>query len=143
VAAEAIAGKPAARDFATIPSVIFTDPEIASAGLSEEEAGSKGYKVKTGKFPFAASGRAMTTLETEGFVKVVADEKTDLVLGVHIIGPEASDLISEAALALEMGATVEDLSYTVHPHPTLGESVMEASEDVHGVAIHVAPRKKR
>jgi dihydrolipoamide dehydrogenase len=143
VAAEAIAGKPAARDFATIPSVIFTDPEIASAGLSEEEAGSKGYKVKTGKFPFAASGRAMTTLETEGFVKVVADEKTDLVLGVHIIGPEASDLISEAALALEMGATVEDLSHTVHPHPTLGESVMEASEDVHGVAIHVAPRKKR
>lgn len=144
VAAEAIAGKPSARDFATIPGVIFTDPEIASAGLTEEEAKEQGYEVDVGKFPFAASGRAMTTLETDGFVKVLSDAKTGLLLGIHIIGPEASDLISEAALALEMGATAEDLSLTVHPHPTLGEAVMEAAEDAHGMAIHIAkPNRKK
>jgi dihydrolipoamide dehydrogenase len=141
VAAERIAGKPAARDFATVPGVIFTDPEIASAGLTEEEAKEKGHDVAVGKFPFAASGRAMTTLETDGFVKVLSDKKTGLLLGVHIIGPEASDLISEAALALEMGATAEDLSLTVHPHPTLGEAVMEAAEDAQGMAVHVLKRK--
>jgi dihydrolipoamide dehydrogenase len=141
VAAEVIAGKPALRDFASIPGVIFTDPEIGTAGLSEDDARKKGLDVGIGKFPFAASGRAMTASETEGFVKVVFDKKTHLVLGVHIIGPEASDLISEASLALEMGATIEDLSWTVHPHPTLGEALCEAAEDAEGLAIHTLPKR--
>lgn len=139
VAAEVIAGKKAARDFASVPGVIFTDPEVATAGLTEDEAKKK-HEVVVGKFPFSASGRAMTAQEPEGFVKVVGDKTTGLVLGVHIIGPEASDLISEAALALEMGATVEDISLTVHPHPTLGEATMEAAEDAHGMGIHVLKR---
>jgi dihydrolipoamide dehydrogenase len=141
VAAEIIAGKPALRDFATVPGVIFTDPEIGTAGLTEEDAKKKGLDAGVGRFPFAASGRAMTAGETEGFVKVVFDKKTHLVLGVHIIGPEASDLISEACLALEMGATIEDLSWTVHPHPTLGEALCEAAEDAEGLAIHTLPKR--
>lgn len=140
VAAEVIAGRPAARDFATVPGVVFTDPEVATAGLSEEEARKAGHEVGVGKFPFAASGRALTALETEGFVKVVFDRTTRLLLGVHILGPEASDLISEAALALEMGATVEDLALTIHPHPTLGEALCEAAEDAEGMAIHTLKR---
>lgn len=140
VAAEIIAGKPSLRDFASIPNVIFTDPEIATAGLSEEEAKQAGHDVGVGKFPFSANGRAMTALETEGFAKVVFDRKTRLLLGLHIIGPEATDLISEAALALEMGATVEDVAFTIHPHPTLGEVVMEAAEDAEGLPIHVLRR---
>jgi dihydrolipoamide dehydrogenase len=141
VAAEVIAGqKGAKRDFATIPGVIFTDPEVATAGLSEEEAKKAGYDVGVGKFPFSASGRALTARETEGFSKVVFDRKTHLVLGVHIVGPEASDLISEAALALEMGATTQDLALTVHPHPTLGEALMEAAEDAEGMGIHTLKR---
>ena len=138
VAAEAIAGHASARDFASIPGVIFSDPEIATAGLSEEEAKMKGYEVLIGKFPFAALGKALATGASEGFVKVVADRKTDLVLGVHIVGEGAADLISEAALALEMGATLEDLALTVHPHPTLPEALMEAAEAAKGKAIHIA-----
>jgi dihydrolipoamide dehydrogenase len=138
VAAEAIAGHASARDFAAIPGVIFSDPEIATAGLSEEEAKMKGYEVVVGKFPFAALGKALATGAAEGFVKVVADRKSDLVLGVHIVGEGAADLISEAALALEMGATLEDLALTVHPHPTLPEAMMEAAEAAKGKAIHIA-----
>lgn len=140
IAAEVLAGQAAERDFASIPGVIFTDPEIATAGLSEEEARKAGHDVGVGRFPFSANGRAMTALETDGFAKVVFDRKTRLLLGVHIIGPEATDLISEAALALEMGATAEDLAMTVHPHPTLGEVVMEAAEDAEGKAIHILKR---
>lgn len=140
VAAEIIAGKPSLRDFASIPNVIFTDPEIATAGLSEEEAKQAGHDVGVGKFPFSANGRAMTALETDGFAKVVFDRRTRLLLGLHIIGPEATDLISEAALALEMGATVEDVAFAIHPHPTLGEVVMEAAEDAEGMAIHTLRR---
>jgi dihydrolipoyl dehydrogenase len=141
VAAEVIAGKKGAlRDFASVPGVIFTDPEVATAGLSEEDAKKAGHDVGVGKFPFTASGRALTAMETEGFAKVVFDKKTHLVLGVHIVGPEASDLISEAALALEMGATVEDLAWTVHPHPTLGEALCEAAEDAEGLGVHTLKR---
>lgn len=140
VAAEVIAGNAALKDFASIPGVIFTDPEVATAGLAEEEAKKAGHDVGVGRFPFVASGRALTALESDGFVKIVFDRKTRLVLGVHIIGPEASDLISEAALALEMGATVEDLAWTVHPHPTLGEALCEAAEDAEGLPIHVVRR---
>jgi dihydrolipoamide dehydrogenase len=141
VAAEAIAGLPSENDFVTIPSAIFTDPEIGIAGLSETEAKSRGYEVQIGKFPFAASARALSTNEGEGFVKVMADKASGLILGVEIVGPQASDLISEATLALEMGATLEDVSLTVHPHPTLPESFMESAENALGHAIHIPNRR--
>jgi dihydrolipoamide dehydrogenase len=143
VAAEAIRGLHSAADFRTVPAVIFTDPEIAYAGWSEDEAKQNGYTPIVGKFPFAALGRAITLGETEGFVKVVADEETKVVLGVQIVGPEASNLISEAALAIEMGATLEDLALTVHPHPTLPEGLMEAAEAAMGKAIHILNPKKK
>ncbi len=138
VAAAAIAGdKGAAYDPACIPAVIFTDPEIASVGLSAEEAKAQGFEPVEGKFPFGASGRAMALNETEGWVKVVADKKTDKVLGLHMIGPEVTELIAEGALAIEMGATVADIAETIHAHPTLPETIMEASEAVHGMAVHI------
>lgn len=136
--AEVIAGHNRAYDVKTVPSVIFVDPEIASAGLTEAECKQKGFNdLKIGKFPFAANGRAVSMMETDGFVKIIADAKTHVVLGVHIVGPEASQLISEAALAIEMGARLEDLSLTIHPHPTLGETMMEAAEATLGHAIHI------
>ena len=136
VIAEIIAGHKAAKDWVAIPAAIFTDPEIAVAGLSEEQAKAKGMAVRVGKFPFSALGRAMAVNETEGFFKIVSDEKTHEVVGVHIVGPEASDLISEGALALEMHAFLEDIGLTIHPHPTLGEGFMEAAMHGLGHAIH-------
>lgn len=135
--AEILNGANRVYDAKTVPAVVFTDPEIASAGLMESEAKAKGYDVVTSKFPFAANGRAVSLMETDGFVKMVADKKTHILLGVHIVGPEASNLISEAALAIEMGARVEDLALTIHPHPTLGETMMEAAEATLGHAIHI------
>jgi dihydrolipoamide dehydrogenase len=120
-----------------VPAVIFTDPEIASVGLTEDQAREQGFDPIVGRFPFAASGRAMSLRETEGFTKIVADRSTDVVLGVHMVGPEVTELIAEACLALEMGATVEDLASTIHAHPTLPETVMEAAEAVHGMAVHI------
>ncbi len=140
VVAEIIAGHKAAKDWVSIPAAIFTDPEIAVAGLTEAQAKEKGIDVKVGKFPFSALGRAMAVNETEGFFKVVADKKTNELLGVHIVGPEASDLISEGALALEMHAFLEDIGLTIHPHPTLGEGMMEASMNGLGHAIHILNR---
>jgi len=137
VAAAVIAGQPDEYDVRCVPAVIFTAPEMASVGMTEEEAKEKGHTTKTGKFPFAASGRAMSLMETEGFVKIVADAETDEVLGVHMVGPEVTELIAEAALAIEMGATSEDLGRTIHAHPTLPEAMMEAAEAVHGVAVHI------
>jgi dihydrolipoamide dehydrogenase len=139
--AEVIAGVNRAYDAKAVPAVIFTDPEIASAGWTEEECKANGIvDLKVGKFPFAANGRAVSMMETDGFVKVIADAKTHLILGVHIVGPEASNLISEAVLALETGATLEDLALTIHPHPTLGETMMEAAEAALGHAIHIIQR---
>lgn len=135
--AEILNGANRVYDAKTVPAVVFTDPEIASAGLMESEAKAKGYDVITSKFPFGANGRAVSLMETDGFVKMVADKKTHILLGVHIVGPEASNLISEAALAIEMGARVEDLALTIHPHPTLGETMMEAAEATLGHAIHI------
>ena len=136
--AEVIAGQNRAYDAKTVPAVIFVDPEIASAGWLESECKSKGFNdLKIGKFPFGANGRAVSMMETDGFVKVIADAKTHVVLGIHIVGPEASNLISEAALAIEMGARLEDLALTIHPHPTLGETMMEAAEAALGHAIHI------
>jgi dihydrolipoamide dehydrogenase len=140
IVAEVIAGHKAAMDWVSIPGAIFTDPEIATAGLTAEEAKQKGYDVAIGKFPFAALAKAMALNETEGFVKVVADKKTKQVLGVHIVGPEASTMISEAALSLEMAAFLEDISLTIHPHPTLGEALMEAAAHAMGHAVHIANR---
>jgi dihydrolipoamide dehydrogenase len=140
VVAEVIAGHKAAKDWVAIPAAIFTDPEIATVGLSEEQAKAKGLDVRIGKFPFAALGRAMAVNETEGFIKVVADKASHEILGFHIVGPEATDLISEGALALEMHAFLEDVGLTVHPHPTLGEGMMEASLNALGQAIHVVNR---
>jgi dihydrolipoamide dehydrogenase len=136
VAAEHIAGLASAADWLTIPNAIFTDPEIATAGMSEKEARESGRDTKSTRFSFAALGRALAAAEPEGFVKVISDAKNGLVLGVQIVGPEASDLISEAALAIEMGATVEDLALTIHPHPTFPEAIMEASEVASGKPIH-------
>lgn len=140
VVAEIIAGHKAAKDWVAIPAAIFTDPEIAVAGLTEAQAKEKGIDVRVGKFPFSALGRAMAVNETDGFFKVVADKKTNELLGVHIVGPEASDLISEGALALEMHAFLEDIGLTIHPHPTLGEGMMEASMNGLGHAIHILNR---
>jgi dihydrolipoamide dehydrogenase len=140
VCAEVIAGKPAAKDFATIPGIVFTDPEIATVGLTESAARERGLEVKVGKFPFAALGRALSLRETDGFVKVVTDAPSGRVVGIHIVGPNASDLVSEAALALEMAATAEDIAMTVHPHPTLGEAMMEAAAHSLGHAIHIQNR---
>ena len=139
IAAEVIAGHKA--DYRGMPAAIFTDPEIATVGLTETEAKAQGKKVKIGKFPFAASGRAMAVSETDGFIKVIIDEKDNQLLGVAIVGPEASDLISESALALEMCAFAEDVALTVHPHPTLGEGVMEAFKHALGEAVHVMNRR--
>ncbi|APR83321.1 Dihydrolipoamide dehydrogenase of pyruvate dehydrogenase complex [Minicystis rosea] len=140
IIADVIAGHKAEKDWVTIPGAIFTDPEIATAGLTVEEAKQKGIEVTVGKFPFAALGKAMALNETDGFVKVVADKKTKQVLGVHIVGPEASTMISEAALSLEMAAFLDDLQMTIHPHPTLGEALMEAAAAAQGQAVHIANR---
>lgn len=136
--AEVIAGRNRVYDAKTVPAVIFVEPEIAAAGMTEDEAKARGFTdLKVAKFPFAANGRAVSLMETDGFVKMIADAKTHVLLGVHIVGPEASNLISEAALAIEMGARLEDLALTIHPHPTLGETLMEAAEATLGHAIHV------
>ncbi|MCA9679647.1 MAG: dihydrolipoyl dehydrogenase [Kofleriaceae bacterium] len=138
--AEIIAGHRAAVDVRVIPAVVFTDPEVASAGLTEDEAKAKGHTVKIGKFPFAALGRALSVNDTDGLAKVICDAKSEEILGVHIVGNGASDLISEAALAIEMGAVVQDLNLTVHPHPTLSEAVREAAAAAIGEAVHIINR---
>jgi dihydrolipoamide dehydrogenase len=140
VVAEVIAGHKAAKDWVSIPAAVFTDPEIAIAGMTEQQARERGHEVRIGKFPFSALGRAMAVIETDGFFKVVADAKTHELLGVHIVGAEASNLISEGALALEMHAFLEDLGLTIHPHPTLGEGMMEAAMNGLGHAIHIMNR---
>lgn len=136
VAAESAAGRPTAADWKVIPDAVFSDPEIASAGLTEARAVAAGFDVRKTRFQFAALGRALSTGEAEGFVKIVSKADDGLVLGVQIVGPEASNLISEVALAIEMGATVEDIALTVHPHPTLPEAIMEAAESAAGKPVH-------
>lgn len=142
--AETISGKKAYRDYKTVPWAIFSDPEIATCGLTESEARAQGFDVRVGKFPFAAAGRALSTMETDGVVKVILDNKSKALLGVHIVGPEASNLIAEAALAIEMGATEEDILRTIHTHPTLPEAFPEAIEAAFFKAIHIyKPAAKR
>lgn len=143
VAAGAIARKPGvAYDYKVVPAVIFTDPEIACTGLSEAECKEQGIDYKVGRFNFGANGRAMSMHATDGLVKVITDAKDDTVLGVHMVGPNVTDMISEGSLAIESGLTAEDIALTIHPHPTLSEVFMEACEDVHGMSPHAVPRKK-
>ncbi|OGV58739.1 MAG: dihydrolipoyl dehydrogenase [Lentisphaerae bacterium GWF2_52_8] len=126
-----------------VPGCIFTSPEIGSIGLSEEDCAKKNISVRTGKFPFASLGKAMAINETSGFCKIIADAANDQVLGVHIIGPHATDLISEAVPALSLEITAAELGKAIHAHPTLGEAMMEAAHAVHGECIHApAPRKR-
>ncbi len=125
-----------------VPNCIFTSPEIASVGLSEDECEAKGMKYRTGKFPFAALGKAMAMGETAGFCKIVADAGSDQVLGVHMLGPHATDLIAEAATAMNMEITAHELGKAIHAHPTLAEAVMEAAHDVHGSCVHAPSRRK-
>ncbi len=144
VAAEVISGdKSAAFDPVAVPNCVYTDPEVATIGLSEDEAKAKGYEVRIGKFPLAASGRARTMNESDGLIKLVADAKTDALLGMHIVAPQAESLIGEGVMALEMGATLEDIGLSVHPHPTLTESIMDAAEAAHGKAIHILNPKPK
>ncbi len=137
VAAEVIAGEPAAFDSAAIPAVIYTDPEVAWVGLGEQEARDLGHDVVTGTFPYSASGRAMSLGSTEGFVKAIGDAETKALLGVVAVGRGVSEFIGEATLALEMGAFLEDVALTIHPHPTMSEAFQEAVEAALGKAIHM------
>jgi dihydrolipoamide dehydrogenase len=125
-----------------IPAVVFTDPELAWCGLTEMEAKEKGIACKVSKFPWSASGRALTFDRTDGVTKIIADPENDRILGVGICGAGAGELISEAVLAMEMGATVEDMAMTIHPHPTLSETLMEGAEAYYGHATHIFTRKK-
>ncbi|HMR23975.1 MAG TPA: dihydrolipoyl dehydrogenase [Oligoflexia bacterium] len=141
VAAEVIAGKNVVYDVRAMPGAIFTDPEVASVGMTEEEAKEKGIDYFTGKFPMIASGRALASRHTDGFVKVIAENGSEKLLGVHMIGAHVSELIGEGTLAIEMGAVIEDIALTVHPHPTLSECLMEAAENALGHAIHTVNKK--
>jgi dihydrolipoamide dehydrogenase len=140
VVAEVIAGHTAEMDVRCIPAVIFSDPEVATAGVTAEEAQKRGRAVKVGKFPFAALGRAIANADTDGFVKVVIDAESKEVLGIQVVGNGASDIIAEAALAIEMGALADDISLTIHAHPTLPEAIMEAAKASLGEAIHIVNR---
>lgn len=140
VAAERCAGKPSVQDAVAIPGVVYTSPEIAWVGPTQKELEERGFKLKIGRFPLAALGRALTLGSSEGLIKMIADEETDLVLAVHAFGPNASDIIGEACLALEMAATVDDIALTVHPHPTLSELMLEAAEATHKHSIHIMNR---
>jgi dihydrolipoamide dehydrogenase len=137
VAAEVIAGKAPRMDYRSIPSIVYTWPEIAAVGLTEREVRESGREYRVGRFPFSANGRARTAGEASGFVKFVADARTDELLGCHMIGPNVSELIAEAVLALEYGASSEDVAVTVHAHPTLSEAVKEAALGALGRAVHI------
>lgn len=144
VAVQAIQGKRSIYDPAAIPAVVFTDPEIAWAGITEIEAKDQGIAVKVAKFPWSASGRATTLDRSDGLTKLITHPETEQVLGIGICGPGAGELIAEGTLAIEMGATVEDLSLTIHPHPTLSETVMESAEAYYGHSPHFyQPKRKK
>jgi dihydrolipoamide dehydrogenase len=137
VVAEILAGQAGHVNYDAIPNVVYTFPEIATVGKSEEELKEAGIAYNVGKFPFTANGRAKVNLQTDGFVKILADAKTDRVLGVHILGPDAGNMIAEAAVAMEFGAAAEDIARTCHAHPTLTEAVKEAALAVAKRAIHM------
>jgi dihydrolipoamide dehydrogenase len=142
IAVENIHGDDVVFENIVIPAVVFTDPELAWCGLTEAEAKEKGVKYEVAKFPWSASGRALTFDRTDGLTKMLMDPESGRVLGVGIVGAGAGELISEAVLALEMGATAEDIALTVHPHPTLSETMMECAEVFFGHATHTFTKKK-
>jgi dihydrolipoamide dehydrogenase len=139
VAVEHLAGQKNVRpiNLRLVPNCTYCDPEVASVGLTEAKAREQGYDVKIGKFPMSASGKARIIGEEEGFVKIVGEGKYDEILGVHIIGPHATELIAEACVAMQLESTAEELGRTMHAHPTVSETVMEAAEGVHGLAVHI------
>jgi dihydrolipoamide dehydrogenase len=142
VAAEVIAGHKAAFEPACIPAVVFTDPELAWVGITEAEAKAEGKDVVVTKFPWAASGRATSIDRKDGLTKLIVDRASSRILGVGIVGPGAGEMIAEGALAVEMAATADDLKLTIHPHPTLSETVMEAAEMIYGPSTHVFSKKR-
>jgi dihydrolipoamide dehydrogenase len=143
VAAEnAVKGGRKVMDYRVVPACTFTSPEVASVGLTEAQARAAGLDLKIGRFPFLASGRAHTLGQPEGIVKIIGDRATDEVIGVHILGPEAGELIAAGALAMALEATAEEIAHTIHTHPTLSEAFMEAAEDYMGMGIHTPPRKR-
>ena len=139
VAVEHLAGKKDVRpiNLRLVPNCTYCDPEVASVGLTEAKAKEQGYDVKVGRFPFSASGKARILGEEEGFVKIVSEKKYDEILGVHIIGPHATELIAEACVAMQLESTADELGRTMHAHPTVSEAVMEAAEGVHDLAVHI------
>ena len=141
VAVEVINGQDSVFKDIIIPAVVFTDPELAWCGMTESEAKERGVKYEVSKFPWAASGRAVSFDRTDGMTKMLIDPESGRVLGVGIVGAGAGELISEAVLALEMGATAKDIARTVHPHPTLSETLMECAEAFYGHATHTVPKK--
>jgi dihydrolipoamide dehydrogenase len=143
VAAEAAAGQKSHFDARVVPSVAYTDPEIAWVGVTEDEAKKTGLNVGVAKFPWSASGRAIANAREEGFTKVIFDAETHRLVGAGIVGTNAGDLISELALAVEMGADPTDIGKTIHPHPTLGETVGLAAEHFEGVCTELLPRRKK
>ncbi len=137
VAAEAISGKPSAIDYVGMPWVAFTDPELATVGLTEKEAKEKGMDVKASKFPLSGNGRALSLDATEGFVRLVTTKKGNVIVGAQVAGVNASDVIAELGLALEAGMNAEDIALTVHSHPSLAEAVMDTAELAIGLPIHI------
>jgi len=135
--AETLAGQRSHVNYEAIPAVIYTWPEVATVGRAEEDLTAAGIGYKVGKFPFSANARARANADSDGFVKIIADAKSDRVLGVHIIGPDAGTMIAEAALAMEYGASAEDIARTCHAHPTLNEAVKEAALAVEGHPLHI------
>lgn|SRR5690554_113969 len=143
IVAERIAGQKSVVNYDVIPNVIYTHPEVASVGKNEEQLKSEGEEYQVGTFPFLAIGRAVAAGEPEGMVKIIAHAKTDRILGCHIVGPNASDLVQQIAIAMEFGASAEDIGMTVFGHPTFSEAIKEAALAVHGQAIHMANRKRK
>ena len=144
VAVDAIAGDRVAFEPLAIPAVVFTDPELAWCGLTESDAQKQGREVTVARFPWAASGRSLTLDRTDGMTKLVLDPNTQRILGVGLVGPGAGELISEGVVAVEMGATASDLKLSIHPHPTLSETLMESAEVFFGHATHVyRPKRKQ
>jgi dihydrolipoamide dehydrogenase len=141
IAVEAILGESSARDQHVMPAVVFTDPEIAWCGLTEAQAQAKGLHVRVARFPWSASGRAVSIDRPDGLTKLLIEPDTQRLLGVGIVGAGAGELISEGVLALEMGATAKDLADAIHPHPTLSETLRECAEVFYGSATHIAPRR--
>jgi dihydrolipoamide dehydrogenase len=144
VAVESIAGERVAFEPAAIPAVVFTDPELAWAGLTENEAKEQDIKVEVMRFPWPASGRAITMDRTDGVTKLLVEPETERILGIGLVGAGAGELVSEGALAIEMAANATDLKLTIHPHPTLSETIMESAEMLFGTCTHVyRPKRKK